>query len=90
MIRSRLGYVLLGALTAFVFLLLYGPIFLPIVSSLFVVKAGVVHWDQPTLAAYAALARDEGILEALRNTAIVGGAGGGAPAARPAPPAPGG
>jgi putative spermidine/putrescine transport system permease protein/spermidine/putrescine transport system permease protein len=72
MIRSRAGYVVLGSITGLVFLLLYGPILLPIVSSVFVVKGGVVHWDEPTLAAYAALVRNEGILQALRNTAIVG------------------
>lgn len=72
MIRSRLGWLLLGGVTALVFVLLYGPLLLPIVSSVFVVKGGVVHWDQPTLAAYAALAGNRGILEALRNTALVG------------------
>jgi putative spermidine/putrescine transport system permease protein/spermidine/putrescine transport system permease protein len=72
MIRSRAGYLLLGLVTALVFVLLYGPILLPIVSSAFVVKYGAVHWDQPSLAAYAALIHNEGILQALRNTAVVG------------------
>ena len=72
MIRSRLATVLLVAMTAIVFVILYGPIFVPIVSSFFAVKGGTVQWDQATLAAYAALAGNEGILEAVKNTILVG------------------
>jgi ABC-type spermidine/putrescine transport system permease subunit II len=71
-IASRGAMVLLACLTGFVFLLLYGPLLLPIVSSLFTVKQGLVQWDQPTLQAYGTLAANEGILEALRNTFMVG------------------
>ena len=55
MIRSRLATVLLVAMTAIVFVILYGPIFVPIVSSFFAVKGGTVQWDQATLAAFAPL-----------------------------------
>jgi len=71
-IASRGAMALLACLTGFVFLLLYGPLLLPIISSLFAVKQGAVQWDQPTLQAYGVLAQNEGILEALRNTVTVG------------------
>jgi putative spermidine/putrescine transport system permease protein/spermidine/putrescine transport system permease protein len=71
-IASRGTMALLACLTGFVFLLLYGPLLLPMISSLFAVKQGAVQWDQPTLQAYGVLAQNEGILEALRNTAMVG------------------
>ncbi len=72
MTHSRLAALLLGAVTAVVFFILYGPIFVPIVSSFFEIKGGNVQWDQTTLSAYAALARNEGILTAVENTIIVG------------------
>jgi putative spermidine/putrescine transport system permease protein/spermidine/putrescine transport system permease protein len=62
----------LACLTGFVFLLLYGPLLLPIISSFFMVKQGAMLWDQPTLQAYGALVQNEGILDALRNTVTVG------------------
>ncbi len=65
---------ILGAVTALIFILLYGPIFVPIASSLFAVKQGSVDWSQPTLSAYSRLLGNEGILEAVGNTLIVGGA----------------
>jgi ABC-type spermidine/putrescine transport system permease subunit II len=66
---ATLGLVLV---TALVFVLLYGPIFIPIVTSLFNVKYGSVNWDQPSLDAYRKLTENEGILEAVENTFIVG------------------
>jgi putative spermidine/putrescine transport system permease protein/spermidine/putrescine transport system permease protein len=69
---SRGALAALAVLTGFVFLLLYGPLLLPIVSSFFVVKQGAMLWDQPTLQAYGALTQNDGILDALRNTAMVG------------------
>lgn len=62
----------LAAITGLVFILLYGPIFVPILSSFFALKQGSVDWQQPTLDAYVTLASNEGILVALRNTMIVG------------------
>ena len=49
----------LGAITALVFLLLYGPLLVPIVSSLFTLDHGSILWDQPSLESYAALSRNE-------------------------------
>lgn len=64
-----------AALTAFttaVFIVLYGPLFVPIISSFFTVSHGDVQWDAPSLSAYGALAANAGILEAVKNTLIVG------------------
>ncbi|MEX2009960.1 MAG: hypothetical protein WEC41_07190, partial [Dongiaceae bacterium] len=72
MISSRATTALLIAVTAIVFIILYGPIVVPIASSFFVVRHGAVSWDQPSLAAYGALVGNESVLEALRNTMIVG------------------
>lgn len=62
----------LAGFTALVFVLLYGPIFVPIISSFFAVHQGAIDWNAPTLHAYFALIDNEGILIALRNTLIVG------------------
>jgi ABC-type spermidine/putrescine transport system permease subunit II len=72
MTRSPIALCLLGLVTGFVFVILYGPIFVPIVSSFFVVKQGSVDWSQATFGAYVALAGNEGILTAVENTLIVG------------------
>ena len=72
MIRSRLATIVLAIITGFVFVILYGPIFVPIVSSFFVVKGGNVQWDQTTFSAYVALSQNDGILEAVKNTILVG------------------
>jgi ABC-type spermidine/putrescine transport system permease subunit II len=58
--------------TGLVFAVLYGPIFVPIVSSFFQVKFGRVDFSQPTWDGYSALANNEGILTAVENTLIVG------------------
>jgi spermidine/putrescine transport system permease protein len=73
MIRSRLVNILLALVTAIVFVILYGPILVPIVSSFFQVKGGNVQWDQASLSAYGALAANDGIMEAVKNTLLVGG-----------------
>lgn len=62
----------LAAITGLVFILLYGPICVPIASSFFSLKQGVVDWQQPTVDAYVTLVSNEGILIALRNTMVVG------------------
>lgn len=62
----------LAALTCLVFALLYGPLLIPIVSSLFAVSHGDVQWSEPSLAAYSALAGNAGILTAIGNTLVVG------------------
>ncbi len=63
---------ILTAVTAAVFLLLYGPLFIPILSSFFAVAHGDVNWDEPSLSSYAALAHNGGILTAVKNTLLVG------------------
>jgi ABC-type spermidine/putrescine transport system permease subunit II len=62
----------LALITALVMVLLYGPILVPIASSLFVVQHGMVDWSQPTTAAYVALASNDSVLDALETTLIVG------------------
>lgn len=72
MTRSPVTTTALVIVTGFVFVILYGPIFVPIVSSFFVVNHGNVDWDQLTFGAYRALVDNESVLEALRNTLMVG------------------
>ena len=63
---------LLSALAGAVFLLLYGPLVIPIASSFFEVAHGNVQWQHPSLSSYAQLATNAGIIEACKNTFIVG------------------
>ena len=70
--RSPLATLLLSLITLLVFILLYGPIFIPIVTSFFTVKFGSVDWSQMNLDAYAKLTENEGVIEAVENTFIVG------------------
>jgi putative spermidine/putrescine transport system permease protein len=69
---SRFGFICLATLTVAVFILLYGPLLVPIASSFFVVSHGDVRWDAPSLESYLALGHNEGIIEAFINTLIVG------------------
>ena len=63
---------LLWAVTVIVFLLLYVPLAIPILSSFFTIAHGEVQWNDPSLGSYAVLAGNAGILEAVTNTLIVG------------------
>jgi ABC-type spermidine/putrescine transport system permease subunit II len=69
---SRLTSFALSALTALVFVLLYGPLLVPIASSFFEIARGDVQWTSPSLSAYVALTRNQGIITAFLNTLIVG------------------
>lgn len=69
---NPLPTILLAALTAFVAVLLYSPLFVPIVSSFFEVNHGTVDWHTPTLSAYLSLTENTEVLSALRATLIVG------------------
>ena len=69
---DRAAPALLIAITTLVFVLLYGPLFVPITSSFFAVNHGAVDWSHPTTSAYAALTQNESVLDALRTTLIVG------------------
>jgi len=62
----------MSVMTALVFLLLYGPLLIPIASSFFAISHGDVQWQEPSLSSYEALGENEGILEAAANTLIVG------------------
>jgi putative spermidine/putrescine transport system permease protein len=68
----RLSTIILAAITTVVAVLLYSPLFVPIVSSFFTISHGDVDWSSPTLSTYVALAGNDGILGALRTTLIVG------------------
>ncbi len=70
--RSNLPTVLLAGITALVAILLYSPLFVPILSSFFDLNHGQVDWSQPTLSSYKALAENSDVLAALRATLIVG------------------
>lgn len=72
MTHNRLAMTVLALVTGLVFVILYGPIFVPIVSSFFEVKQGSVDLSHGTVSAYVALAANEGILTAVGNTLIVG------------------
>jgi ABC-type spermidine/putrescine transport system permease subunit II len=64
--------VALSAATTLIFVLLYGPLLVPIISSFFSISHGDVQWNDPSLSSYTALAGNEGILIAIGNTMIVG------------------
>ncbi|OBQ74429.1 ABC transporter permease [Mesorhizobium erdmanii] len=68
----RPSTIFLAAITTLVAVLLYSPLFVPIVSSFFTVSHGNVDWSSPTLSTYVALAENHDILTALRTTLIVG------------------
>ncbi|RUX97773.1 MULTISPECIES: ABC transporter permease [unclassified Mesorhizobium] len=68
----RLSTIFLAAITTLVAVLLYSPLFVPIVSSFFTISHGNVDWSSPTLATYVALTENHDILAALRTTLIVG------------------
>ncbi|MBZ9995067.1 ABC transporter permease [Mesorhizobium sp. BH1-1-4] len=68
----RPSTIFLAAITTLVAVLLYSPLFVPIVSSFFIISHGNVDWSTPTLSTYVALAENDDILAALRTTLIVG------------------
>ncbi|MEP9373630.1 ABC transporter permease [Mesorhizobium sp. KR1-2] len=69
---ARPSTIFLATVTALVAVLLYSPLFVPIVSSFFTVARGEVVWSSPTVSAYVSLAGNKEILTALRTTLIVG------------------
>jgi putative spermidine/putrescine transport system permease protein/spermidine/putrescine transport system permease protein len=69
---SPLASLGLSLLTALVFILLYGPLLVPIVSSFFEVAHGDIAWNAPSLSAYVTLAHNDGIITAFLNTLLVG------------------
>ena len=69
---SRFATLILSALTIAVFIALYGPLLMPIMSSFFIVAHGDVHWNDPSLSSYGALVSNSGVLKAVGNTLLVG------------------
>lgn len=69
---SQVTLCLLSMTTAAVFILLYGPLLIPIASSFFNISHGDVQWNEPSLSAYRDLAANRGILDSVVNTLIVG------------------
>jgi len=72
MTRNPITTALLVTVTTFVFVILYGPILVPIASSFFADNHGVIDWSKPSLGAYASLLKNQSVLAALRNTVLVG------------------
>jgi len=62
----------LWAVSAFVLLLLYGPLFLAIFFSFFAFRSNQVQWDSFSFTAYAKLMDNQRIIDALANTFVVG------------------
>ena len=62
----------LWTVAAFVLLLLYGPLFLAIFFSFFAFRSNRVQWDSFSFTAYARLADNQRIIDALANTFVVG------------------
>jgi len=71
---SRLGMVGLGLIAAFALLVLYGPLLVAVFFSFFEFRNNAVQWDSFSFDAYVSLVHDEGIIEAVKNTLIVGAA----------------
>lgn len=69
---SRPALAILTLITILVFVALYGPLCIPIISSFFEVSHGDVQWHVPSLSAYGSLMHNQGILKAFTNTLIVG------------------
>ena len=72
-IGERIALVLLGLVTAIVFAVLYAPVVISALFSVVSLDHGVIDWSGATLHWYADLARNESVLSALGNTAIVAG-----------------
>ncbi|MCB1500133.1 MAG: ABC transporter permease [Bauldia sp.] len=74
MMRLSTGaLVVLGAIAGFVLLVLYGPLFVAIFFSFFRFENNAVQWDSFSFDAYQSLMHDEGIIDAVLNTLLVGG-----------------
>jgi putative spermidine/putrescine transport system permease protein/spermidine/putrescine transport system permease protein len=66
------GRVAIWLVAAFVLLLLYGPLCVAIFFSFFRFKSNQVQWDSFSFDAYAKLMENQGIIDALGNTLVVG------------------
>ena len=74
MIRlSTTALAILGLIAGFVLLVLYGPLLVAIFFSFFKFENNAVQWDSFSFDAYQSLVHDEGIIDAVLNTLLVGG-----------------
>jgi spermidine/putrescine transport system permease protein len=74
MIRlSATALAVLGLIAGFVLLVLYGPLLVAIFFSFFKFENNAVQWDSFSFDAYRSLIHDEGIINAVLNTLVVGG-----------------
>ncbi|MEX2650383.1 MAG: ABC transporter permease [Alphaproteobacteria bacterium] len=72
----RVSWPVMAALIAvagFVLVLLYGPLAVAIFFSFFRLEHNQVRWDSFSFDAYAALPHNQGIIDAVLNTLVVGG-----------------
>ena len=75
MIRlSPAGRAFLVMVAAFVVVVLYGPLLVAVFFSFFQFQNNAVQWGSFSFDAYVSLVADEGIIEAVENTLIVGAA----------------
>lgn len=68
------GKIVLCTIAGFVLLVLYGPLFVAVFFSLFQFQNNAVQWDSFSFDAYASLVHDDGIIEAVKNSLVVGAA----------------
>jgi spermidine/putrescine transport system permease protein len=69
---SGLAIALLSAVALFVALLIYGPLAVAIFFSFFRLERNEVQWDSFSFDAYRSLFHNEGVLDSLLNTLVVG------------------
>ena len=69
---ERLTRVILGLVLACVFIILYAPVMVVAVSSLFDVRRGRVQWDSFDAGSYLSVFDNDTVVEALANTLAVG------------------
>ena len=73
MIRvSRVAMAVLMLIAGFVLIVLYGPLLVAVFFSFFTFQNNAVQWDSFSFDAYVSLVHDEGIIDAVINTLLVG------------------
>lgn len=63
--------VVLGAVTAFVILVLYAPLAVVVIGSIIPVRAAVFDWSAPSVEAYSSLVESRSIIEAILRSLFV-------------------
>lgn len=67
-------HIVLGTVTAFVFILIYGPLLVPILLSFFPFEGSQIVWAKPSVDAYKSLMENDAIIKAIQTTLVVSGA----------------